>query len=222
MEWKARLRRSAFSRWIVDLKIGIDHLRWKFFRGRRQALSAIAKRRMILDELRSHNLRTIVETGTFLGDTTDFLSSRGYRVITLEVDPLLARLARARFDGRDNVRTIEGDSAKQMPKLVAELERAALFFLDGHYSGSGTGMGDQETPVVDEVEAILAGARDGSFVIIDDARCFGGRPDYPPLTDFLTLLRNRGVGDAVVKDDNIRFSVQRRAFAAPSAAKSNF
>jgi predicted O-methyltransferase YrrM len=220
MEWKARLRRSAFSRWIVDAKIGVDHLRWKFFRGSRQALSAIAKRRMILAELRSRNLRTIVETGTFLGDTTYFLSSRGYRVITLEVDPLLANLARARFSGRDNVRAIEGDSAKLMPKLVPELDQPALFFLDGHYSGSGTGMGEQETPVVKEVEAILAGARDGSVVIIDDARCFGSRPDYPPLADFLMLLRNRGVGDAVVKDDNIRFSVLRRASRAPNGGKA--
>lgn len=128
IEWKARLRRSSFSRWIVDLKTWVDHLRWKFSGGERQTLSAVAKRHMILEELRSRNLRTIIETGTFLGDTTYFLSSRGYRVITLEIDPRWASLARARFNCHDNVRTIEGDSAKLMPELVSDLDQPATIF----------------------------------------------------------------------------------------------
>ena len=213
IERNARLRRSLLSRWIVDLKTRLDHLRWKFSGEERQALSAVAKRRMILDALRSRDLRTVVETGTFLGDTTYFLSSRGYRVVTIEVDPRLANLARARFDGDDHVQAVEGDSGTLMPELIAKLDQPVLFYLDGHYSGTGTGKGEHETPVVKEVEAILAGARDGSFVIIDDARCFGAWPDFPPLAEFLALLRNRGVGDAIVRDDNIRFSVRRNPAA---------
>jgi hypothetical protein len=213
-ERNARLRRSPLSKWIIDLKTWIEHLRWKFSGDGRQAPSAVAKRRIILDMLLSCNLRTVVETGTFLGDTTHFLSSRGYHVLSVEIDPQLATLARARFNRDENVQIIEGDSGKLMPGLIAELDQPALFYLDGHYSGSGTGKGEHETSVVKEVEAILAGARDRSFVIIDDARCFGLLPDYPVLAEFLTLLRNRGVCDAIVKDDSIRFSVQRKVESA--------
>jgi SAM-dependent methyltransferase len=212
----ARLRRSPLSRWIVDLKIWADHLRWKFSGEDSQTLSPVAKRRQILDVLRSRGLRTVVETGTFLGDTTHFLASRGYRVVTIEVDQRLADLARARFAGSVKVQTVEGDSGALMPGLIAKLDQAALFYLDGHYSGSGTGRGEHETPVVKEVEAILAGAHDGSFVIIDDARCFGALPDFPPLPEFLTRLKSRGVDHVVVSDDNIRFAIRRNPTARSS------
>ena len=52
-------------------------------------------------------------------------------------------------------------------------------------------MGQHETPVVKEVEAILRDAPNGSFVIIDDARSFGRLQDYPPLLDFLCSFRDR-------------------------------
>ena len=213
IELHARLRRSPLSRWLIELQTWGDHLRWKYSGGEKQVLSAYGKRRVILDALSSRDLRTVIETGTFLGDTAHFLASRGVRVISVEVDGRLAALARARFANSANVKIVEGDSGKLLPELIAGLEKPALFFLDGHYSGGVTGKGEQETPVVKEVEAVLAGAPTGSFVIIDDARCFGLLPDYPPLGEFLTTLRNRGVGDAVVKDDSIRFSVPLRGTA---------
>ena len=211
IEWNARLRRSPLSRSIVDLKIWVEHLCWKFFDGRNDTASPLAKRRSILAELHSCNLRVVIETGTFLGDTTHFLASRGNAVVTVEVEPKLAALARVRFDGVANVRVIEGDSERLMADLIADLDQPALFYLDGHYSGSGTGEGQHETPVVKEVEAILRDAPSGSFVIIDDARCFGQLPDYPSLHDFLSSLRDRGIDDAIVQDDSIRFSVLRHA-----------
>jgi SAM-dependent methyltransferase len=206
----ALLRRSPFVRWIVELKTRINHCRWKFLAADRQTLSAYAKRQLILDTLTTCNLRTVLETGTFLGDTTHFLSSRGYRVVTVEIDPRLAAMARIRFHNVDNIQIIEGDSGSLLPGLIAKLGEPALFYLDGHYSGGGTGKGEQETPVVKEVAAILADAQRGSFVIIDDARCFGLLPDYPPLAEFLKMLRDRGIGNAIVKDDTIRFSVERK------------
>jgi hypothetical protein len=106
-----------------------------------------------------------------------------------------------------NVRVVEGDSEQLMTGLTADLDQPALFYLDRHYSGGQTGMGQHETPVVKEVEAILRDAPNGSFVMIDDARC--RLQDYPPLLDFLSSLRDRGVGDAVAMNDSIQFSIRR-------------
>jgi SAM-dependent methyltransferase len=210
-ERNARLRRSPLSRSIVNFKTWVEHLRWIFSGAKNETASPLAKRRSLLAKLRSCNLHVVIETGTFLGDTTHFLASRGYSVVTVEVEPRLAAWARARFDGVANVRVIEGDSEQLMTGLIADLDQPALFYLDGHYSGSGTGKGQHETSVVREVEAILRDAPSGSFVIIDDARCFGRLPDYPPIHDFLSSLRDRGVDDAVVTDDSIRFSILRHA-----------
>lgn len=216
IELHARLRRSPLTRWIIELKLWTDHFRWRFSGGDKQALSAYGKRQLILDVLSSCNLQTVIETGTFLGDTTHYLASRGYHVTSVELDSRLAALARARFDGVGNVQVIEGDSGKLMPGLIVKLEQPALFYLDGHYSGGDTGKGEQETPIVKEIEAILAGAPIGSFVIIDDARCFGLMPDYPPRDEFLTMLQKRGVGYAIVKDDSIRFSIRQNVRREPN------
>jgi SAM-dependent methyltransferase len=209
IEWSARLRRSPLLRLIVDLKTWAEDLRRRLSSSNNGTVSALAKRHLLLAKLRSCNLNVVIETGTFLGDTTHFLAARGYSVVTIEVEPRLAAWARARFDGVANVRVVEGDSEQLMSGLIANLDQPALFYLDGHYSGGETGKGQHETPVVKEVEAILREAPSGSFVIIDDVRCFGRLKDYPPLLDFLASLRDRGVDDAVVMNDSIQFSIRR-------------
>jgi len=213
LEWSARIRRSPLLRLIVDLKIWAEDLRRRRYGSNDETVSALAKRHLLLQKLRSCNLNVVIETGTFLGDTANFLAARGYSVITVEIEPRIAAWARARFDGVANVRVVEGDSGLLMTGLIADLDQPALFYLDGHYSGGETGKGQHETPVVKEVEVILRDAPSGSFVIIDDARCFGRLQDYPSLIDFLSSLRDRGVDDAVVMDDSIQFSIRRHLCA---------
>jgi len=208
--WKALFRRSRLTRWIVNAKSWHEHLCWKLSNSRHEWMSAIAKRRTLLDTLRVNDLHTLVETGTYLGDTAHFVASRGYKVVTVEVDPRLASLARERFKSAKNITVRQGDSGSLMAEIVASLDERALFYLDGHYSGTNTGKGELETPVVKEVETILAQGPFGSIVIVDDARCFGCLPDYPLLDDFVSSLRSRGVRDVVVTQDSIRFSVPQR------------
>jgi SAM-dependent methyltransferase len=218
IEWHARLRRSPLSHWIVALKDRFDYIRW-----RRADVAGstcpLQKRYALLELLRAHNLRLVVETGTFLGDMAAFLSARGYDVITIELDPKLAAFARLRFADNRRVELIEGDSGTRLPAVVRTLTDPALFYLDAHYSGPGTGKGDIETPISAEIDLILQRAPAGSVVAIDDARCFGTAPDYPPLQDFLNALKVRGVTDAHVANDAIVFAVPalERA-AAPAGA----
>ena len=209
LEWHARLRRSPLSKWIVDLKDTADYVRWRRSKIA-QSTCALQKRYAILDLLRAYNLQLIIETGTFLGDMAAFLSRRGYAVITIEIDAKLAAFARARFDGNKKIRLIEGDSGALLPALVSDIDRPALFYLDAHYSGPGTGKGSSDTPISKETDTILAHAPRGSVVVIDDARCFGTLPDYPPLEEFIDALRARGISDVNVINDAIVFSVANR------------
>ena len=103
--------------------------------------------------------------------------------------------------------------------MVGQLTYPALFYLDAHYSGPGTGKGDIETPISAEIDLILQRAPAGSVVAIDDARCFGTEPDYPPLQDFLGALSRRGVADARVVNDAIVFSVPAVKRVATAGAR---
>jgi hypothetical protein len=145
VEWHAQLRRSPLSSWVIGLKDRLDYARW-----RRANVAGstcpLQKRYALLDLLRTHKLGLAVETGTFLGDTATFLSGHGYDVITIELDPRLAALARLRFRGNRHVQLIEGDSGTRLPAVVAELKRPTLFYLDAHYSGPGTGKGKRRFP----------------------------------------------------------------------------
>ena len=120
IEWSARLRRSPLLRLLVDLKTRLEDLHQRFSGSNSETVSALAKRYLLLAKLRSRNLNVVIETGTFLGDTTHFLASRGYSVVTVEVEPRLASWARARFDSVANVRVVEGDSEHLMTGLIAD------------------------------------------------------------------------------------------------------
>ena len=218
VEWHARLRRSALSSWVVALKDRLDYARWRRA-GVEGSTCPLQKRYSLVDLLGANNLRLVVETGTFLGDMAAFLSARGFDVITIELDPKLAALARQRFAHNRRVQLIEGDSGTRLPVVVGQLTYPALFYLDAHYSGPGTGKGDIETPISAEIDLILQRAPAGSVVAIDDARCFGTEPDYPPLQDLLGALRARGVADARVVKDAIVLSVPAVKRAATAGAR---
>ncbi len=193
-EVHARLRRHALTRWIVGAKERVEILRLR--------TPAVRKRQRLVQILRDHALSVAVETGTFLGDTAAALSRHCEQVITIELHPRLAALARLRFTDNPRVSVVEGDSGLLLPKIVAELDRPTLFYLDGHYSGDGTAL---SAPLLNELSAIIDGAKKGSVVVIDDLRCIGVDPDYPSLTQTITMLQERGLNNTVAIDDALQF-----------------
>jgi len=163
----------------------------------------LVKRRRLIDLANRCGISTVVETGTYLGDTTAYLASRGIHVVTIELEPGLAARARRRFAGHPLVTVLEGDSGTVLRNLVASLEVPALFWLDGHFSGGVTARGGTDSPIVQELEAIVSSPHGpGSVILIDDARCLGGEA-YPSLAEVRALLSvgNWTVGPVV--DDAI-------------------
>src|SRR5215204_2842276 len=79
-----------------------------------------------------------VETGTYLGDTTAWAAQRFERVLTVEACEPLFQQAMERFVATPNVTVRFGDSGAVLKDLVPKFDRAALFWLDAHYSGQGT------------------------------------------------------------------------------------
>ena len=154
----------------------------------------------VLGAARRHGLRVLIETGTFEGEMARKCRHAFRSIVTIELDEALAHAAIQRLAPYKNVRVVQGDSGARLPEILAQIQEPALFWLDGHYSGTGTARGDQETPLEEELHAI---ARHGErhVVLIDDARLLG-TGDYPTKDRVLEILRSAQSGlSARIEDD---------------------
>ena len=123
-----------------------------------------------------------VETGTYLGDSTDVLSGFFEHVVTVERDEKLARNAINRFIGKENIKVHLGSSAEILRDITPQSERPVLFWLDAHFSGGVTAGEDHPCPLLDELE-IISKLReaDNTIVLIDDARALIGSGGWPTI-----------------------------------------
>lgn len=136
----------------------------------------------------AHGLDTFVETGTFRGDTIEAVRTLFRDVWSIELSPDLAAAARKRFAASPNVQIVEGDSGTALPELLPRLDGPVLFWLDGHWCGGDTAMGETETPILAELQTVLA-RPETDVILIDDARLLG-RGDYPSVATVEGLVRN--------------------------------
>ncbi|NBO18349.1 MAG: hypothetical protein EBV03_03815 [Proteobacteria bacterium] len=139
---------------------------------------------------------TWVETGTFLGQTTQLLAKHGTRVYSIEPEPGLFARARKLFSSHGNVEILNGTSEDVFPTLLPRLSGDVNFWLDGHYSAGITFKGPQDTPILDELDCISRNIdRFGRIcVLVDDIRCFNPRlPEYStyPSLDALVAWATR-------------------------------
>jgi hypothetical protein len=173
-------------------------------------------------------LAAFVETGTYRGDTLDALYDDFEQLHSVEIGRALFEAAKARFAGRGKVHLTNADSAIGLAEVLRLSSLPpALLWLDAHYSGAGTAKGAGNTPVLAEVEAILAAKRPSDVILIDDLRCFwtpaaGFRPDdtlpgYPSAADIVAALNKDGENfDCFVLSDALLAipSARRNAYAA--------
>ena len=130
-----------------------------------------------------------VETGTYLGLTTNFLSGLFPHAYTVEPEPKLYAAACKRFKGK-NVTLFNDVSENIFPSLLPKLSGNVNFWLDGHYSAGITFKGEKDCPVEDELNAIEKNLDnfDKIIILIDDVRCFlpnnSSYTDYPSI-DYL-------------------------------------
>ena len=127
--------------------------------------------------------KIFVETGSYMGDTIHAMLPFFEKIYSIEIFEPLHLLCRRRFKGSSKVMLIHGDSAKKLESIVSHLEKQTLFWLDGHYSGQGTGKGAKDTPILEELTHIFKNCRVDFTILIDDARCFGNLeyPVYPTI-----------------------------------------
>jgi hypothetical protein len=151
-----------------------------------------------------------VETGTFQGDTTQFLADMAKIVHSIEPEPTLFRLATERFKSTPNVQLHFGLSENVLPDLLQELTGDVNFWLDGHYSGGITHKGPIETPIVQELETIERYRERFTplTVMIDDIRCF-----HPHIQEFSSYPDLELIIDWARKN-NLKWHIEQDIFVA--------
>ena len=178
-------------------------------------MPAYAEKRSILkDYAHRYDCKVFVETGTLFGDTVEFLKNEFDRIYSIELSTELARKAAERFVDDGKITILQGNSGRVLFDLVDRLDATTLFWLDGHYSGEFQEGNEQiktakdllNTPILQELTAILRRGLGENVILIDDARLFTGFEDYPTYEALKNMLAKLGVKECQVsrKRDIIR------------------
>jgi len=165
------------------------------------------KKKYIKDYSKRYQCTTLIETGTHFGDMIHANLNNFEHIISIELDEKLYSNAVTKFKNNQHVKILHGDSSELMGDIVSSIESNTLFWLDGHYSGPGTAMGDKSTPIIAELEHLFnSHIKNKMVILIDDAREFNGNNDYPTIDELknYVLSKNEQI-DFVVSDDIIQF-----------------
>lgn len=167
------------------------------------------KRQIILSYLQKFEIKNFIETGTHLGDTLDHISRKcRIKCTSIELSDHFFRHAQLRFKHNPYVSLYHADSSNILPELVSALKNPALFWLDGHYSVGKTAKGQIETPISEELNAVLQSNIREHVILIDDARCFDGSKGYPELHELLAEIHASSNYKVEVSADIIRLTPQ--------------
>ncbi len=131
---------------------------------------------------------TLIETGTFYGQMTYAMSKVFEHVISIEISNELARNNQDQFKSCPNITILNGDSAELLAHAIKISTGKILFWLDGHYSGEGTGLGQEVSPILRELDAIKKSGISDYCIIIDDRRLFENDSEYPDVSDLESKL----------------------------------
>ena len=163
------------------------------------------KQTVLLSYQKKFGMATLIETGTFAGDTPAALKNEFKRIYSVELNPELVRRVRERFRGEPHIQILHGDSAERLPEILAKVNEPALFWLGSHYSGGVTALGSEVTPILGELETILAHPTQSHVLLIDDARDFRHDKGHPTLGELQAFIAARRPElHFAVEDDIIR------------------
>jgi hypothetical protein len=148
------------------------------------------KREEIKKIAQEFKCKIFVETGTFLGLTTDAMRKCFKQLYTIELSDKLFLRAQNKFSKYQHIKVLHGDSGIVLFDIIKQIDKKVLFWLDGHYSGGETAKGATACPIFKELEAIFMLKNIEYVLMIDDARCFGdlAYSEYPSIESLIKYV----------------------------------
>lgn len=151
------------------------------------------------------NIDTFIETGTYLGVTTNYMSRHFSDLYSIELNKELALEAKKYFKNKKHINILQGDSGHIIENIVKVNKFKKLFWLDAHYSAGITASSSDfgDTPISKEIEIVLNYWVPESVVLIDDARLFIGKNGYPTIADLTQFILSKKLDLKVFIDRDI-------------------
>ena len=168
----------------------------------------IVKQITIKEYKDKYGYEVLVETGTYMGAMVEAQKKRFKKIVSIELGVDLFNKATEKFKRDKNVTIVQGDSGKVLPEILLAINEPAIFWLDGHYSAGVTAKGEKNCPIFEELDAIFNSKTFNHILLIDDARCFIGKGDYPTIDQLTEYIKSKNEKYAVeVKHDIIRYVI---------------
>ena len=149
---------------------------------------------------------SFIETGTYLGRTTEWASEHFNLVYTIELSEKIFKETSSRLSEKTNITFLQGDSRHHLQNIIDSVEAPAIFWLDAHWSGEETAGEEDQCPLLQELEIIYASPFD-HIVMIDDARTYTLPPrkpnnpeQFPTICDILDIARKKNVIITILDD----------------------
>jgi hypothetical protein len=163
----------------------------------------IVKQKVVLKFARLFNCKIFVETGTYKGEMVASVQNEFERIYSIELDRKLFDRASVKFKDHDHISVYRGDSGKLLVNIIENMQGRALFWLDAHYSGGITAKAELETPIIKELETIFDAPNLGHVILIDDAREFIGKNNYPSFPELRKMVLSRRPQAIIEVEDDI-------------------
>jgi hypothetical protein len=191
-------RGSVLFHWYKRISAPTEYLLWRLRGSPRPKVPHLVKQRVIQQYAREFNLPVLIETGTNYAHMIYVQKDFFRDIYSIELDGWRAESALRKFAGRPSIHVLQGDSGEVLPKLLPAIKEPCLFWLDGHDF-------DISTPVKKELDALFKHPVQDHVLLIDDARWFDGRTDYPTIEQLRDKVAREYPGHIMeVKDDVIR------------------
>jgi len=191
---------------LIRLRDYKDVSAWKL-KGKPVPPPDFIKQQAVKEYARKFSIKILVETGTCVG--TMVYATRNFfeQIFSIELSHNLCEEAKERFAKFSHIHIFEGDSSKVLSTILVSINQPCIFWLDAHYSGGITVLGERITPILEELKEIFAHPQKNHIILIDDARHFNGLDDFPTLAELKKfVLKNRHGWLFEINDDIIRLS----------------
>jgi len=197
------LKRTPFYGAYKALGHYPDYWYWKL-RGEPPRSPHLLKQRTVREYAQRHNLRILIETGTYYGEMVAAMKRNFDRIDSIEYDPQLAQRAIKKFSSWPHIQILQGDSQQLVPELLKTLSAPALFWLDAGYYG-WAGLQGNKQRLTSELEAILRHPVPGHILLMDDAHGLNGLNGAPTAEELMRRIEAEFPGrKATVQHDILR------------------
>jgi len=137
------------------------------------------KRETVIEYGRRFGLGTLIETGTFHGKMIKGVIGRFGKIYSIDIAQHLIEEVSKWVPS--HVELICGDSSIELPKLLDNIDKRVLFWLDAHWCKNESGKGPVNCPILEELDTIFKHPY-GHVLLMDDARLYG-KDGWPTISE---------------------------------------